>query len=59
MRAVIVPEGMNNLPVAIPVGSQTLHAVGLAYAIKYRKQRQIAMTFFGDGRLPKETSTKR
>jgi pyruvate dehydrogenase E1 component alpha subunit len=44
-----VPEGVNNLPVAIPVGSQTLHAVGLAYAIKYRKQRQIAMTFFGDG----------
>jgi len=44
-----VPEGVNNLPVAIPVGSQTLHAAGLAYAIKYRKQRQIAMTFFGDG----------
>ncbi len=44
-----VPEAVNNLPVAIPVGSQTLHAAGLAYAIKYRKQRQIAMTFFGDG----------
>ena len=44
-----VPEGMNNLPVAIPVGSQTLHAAGLAYAIKYRKQKQVAMTFFGDG----------
>ena len=44
-----VPEGLNNLPVAIPVGSQTLHAVGLAYAIKYRRQQQVAMTFFGDG----------
>ena len=44
-----VPEGLNNLPVAIPVGSQTLHAAGLAYAIKYRKQKQVAMTFFGDG----------
>jgi len=44
-----VPEGMNNLPVAIPVGSQTLHAAGLGYAIKYRKQKQVAMTFFGDG----------
>jgi pyruvate dehydrogenase E1 component alpha subunit len=44
-----VPEGLNNLPVAIPVGSQTLHAAGLAYAIKYRKKKQIAMTFFGDG----------
>jgi pyruvate dehydrogenase E1 component alpha subunit len=44
-----IPEGLNNLPVAIPVGSQTLHAVGLAYAIKYRRQQQVAMTFFGDG----------
>jgi pyruvate dehydrogenase E1 component alpha subunit len=44
-----VPEGMNNLPVAIPVGSQMLHAAGLGYAIKYRKHKQVAMTFFGDG----------
>ena len=44
-----VPEGLNNLPVAIPVGSQTLHAAGLGYAIKYRRQKQVAMTFFGDG----------
>lgn len=44
-----VPEGLNNLPVAIPVGSQTLHAAGLAYAIKYRHRQQVAMTFFGDG----------
>jgi pyruvate dehydrogenase E1 component alpha subunit len=44
-----VPEGLNNLPVAIPVGSQTLHAVGLGYAIKYRKERHVAMVFFGDG----------
>jgi pyruvate dehydrogenase E1 component alpha subunit len=44
-----VPDGLNNLPVAIPVGSQTLHAAGLGYAIKYRKKHQVAMTFFGDG----------
>ena len=44
-----IPEGLNNLPVAIPVGSQTLHAAGLAYAIKYRQKQQVAMTFFGDG----------
>lgn len=44
-----VPEGLNNLPVAIPVGSQTLHAAGLGYAIKYRRKKQVAMTFFGDG----------
>lgn len=44
-----IPDGMNNLPVAIPVGSQTLHAAGLGYAIKYRKRKQVVMVFFGDG----------
>jgi pyruvate dehydrogenase E1 component alpha subunit len=44
-----VSEDLNNLPVAIPVATQTLHAVGIAYGMKYRQQKQIAMTFFGDG----------
>ena len=44
-----IPEGVNNFPISIPVGSQALHAVGVAYAIKYRKKNQVAMTFFGDG----------
>lgn len=44
----ILPH-LNNLPVAIPVGTQTLHAAGIAYAIKYRGKRQVAMSFFGDG----------
>jgi len=44
-----IPPGLKNLPPSIPVGSQTLHAVGLAYAARYRKEKQIAMSFFGDG----------
>lgn len=44
----IAPD-QNDLPVAIPVASQLLHAVGLAWGMKYRKQPQVAMTFFGDG----------
>jgi pyruvate dehydrogenase E1 component alpha subunit len=44
-----VEEGRNDLPVAIPVGSQTLHAVGIGYGIQYRKESHVAMTFFGDG----------
>jgi len=44
-----VAADQNNLPVAIPVGSQVLHAVGLAWAIKYRKKDDVAMAFFGDG----------
>jgi pyruvate dehydrogenase E1 component alpha subunit len=39
----------NDLPVSIPVASQVLHAVGLAWAIKYRQKDDVVMTFFGDG----------
>ncbi len=44
-----VPEGVNNLPVTIPVGTQTLHAVGVGYGMKYRETDDVAMVFFGDG----------
>lgn len=44
-----IPDGLNNLPVAIPVGTQTLHAAGIAYAMKYRQEKHVAMVFFGDG----------
>ena len=44
-----IPEGQNDLPISVPVGSQTLHAIGLAWAIKYRKKDDVAMVFFGDG----------
>ena len=42
-------EGTRNLPVAVPVGTQPLHAVGLSYAIKYRGADDVVVTFFGDG----------
>jgi pyruvate dehydrogenase E1 component alpha subunit len=44
-----IPRDLNNLPVSVPVGSQTLHAVGLGMAIKYRKRKSVVMVFFGDG----------
>jgi pyruvate dehydrogenase E1 component alpha subunit len=44
-----VAEGLRNLPVAVPVSTQTLHAVGLSYAIKYREKDEVVMVFFGDG----------
>ncbi|MCK8601644.1 pyruvate dehydrogenase (acetyl-transferring) E1 component subunit alpha [Desulfoferrobacter suflitae] len=44
-----IPDGLNNLPIAIPVGTQTLHAAGIAYAMKYRQEKHVAMVFFGDG----------
>jgi pyruvate dehydrogenase E1 component alpha subunit len=44
-----IPEGQHDLPIAVPVGTQLLHAVGIAYAMSYREQEHIALTFFGDG----------
>jgi len=46
--ALLVKEG-KDLPVAVPVSSQTPHAVGIAWGMKYRKQQNVVMTFFGDG----------
>lgn len=39
----------NDLPVSVPVATQILHAVGIAWAIKYRQKDDVAMVFFGDG----------
>lgn len=44
-----VPEDAHDLPIAIPVASQIPHAVGLAYAARYRGTDQVVITFFGDG----------
>ncbi len=44
-----LPEGSNDLPTSIPVGSQILHAVGLGWAARYRQTENVAMVFFGDG----------
>jgi len=44
----IEPE-TKNLPVAIPVGTQMLHAVGIAMGMQYRESDGVVMTFFGDG----------
>ncbi len=39
----------NDLPISVPVGSQILHAAGIAWAMKYRGKDDVAMAFFGDG----------
>ena len=48
-QGVDVPEKLHNLPVAIPVGTQILHAVGLGMAMDYQDQDDVVMVFFGDG----------
>lgn len=42
-----------DFPVAIPIASQCCHAVGVAYAFKYRKQPRVAVSVCGDGATSK------
>ncbi len=42
-------EDTHNLPVSIPIASQTLHATGIAMASNIKEEDEIAITFFGDG----------
>lgn len=44
-----MPEGVNVLPISIPVGTHMLHAVGISWAMKLQKKNGVAMTFFSDG----------
>ncbi|MBM4107753.1 MAG: pyruvate dehydrogenase (acetyl-transferring) E1 component subunit alpha [Phycisphaerae bacterium] len=44
-----IPEGVNCTPICIPIGTQMLHATGLAWAFKLRKEDRVVATYFGDG----------
>lgn len=39
----------NLVPTPVPVGNQIPHAVGVAYAMKYRGDPNVVMVMFGDG----------
>lgn len=41
--------GVNTLPVAIPIATQCVHAVGLAWAGKLKSTDQVAVGYLGDG----------
>jgi pyruvate dehydrogenase E1 component alpha subunit len=44
-----IPDGQNDLPISIPVGTQMLHAVGIGYALKRERADAAVVTCFGDG----------
>ncbi len=44
-----IPEGVNMTPLSIPIGTQMLHATGIAWAYKLRKEDRAVITYFGDG----------
>lgn len=43
------PEGVNDLPFCVPIGSQLAHAVGIGMGIKTRNEKKVVLVFFGDG----------
>ncbi len=43
------PRQLNTLPIAIPVGTHMLHAVGIGWSLGRSKQRAAVLTFFGEG----------
>ncbi len=52
-RGMKIPDDMNALPVAIPVGTQIPHAVGIAWANKLMGRDSVAIVYFGDGATSK------
>ncbi|HVP11804.1 MAG TPA: pyruvate dehydrogenase (acetyl-transferring) E1 component subunit alpha [Phycisphaerae bacterium] len=44
-----VPEGMHDLPNCVPVATQCLHAAGIAWGCKLRKEKTVAVGFTGEG----------
>ena len=44
-----VPEGVNDLPICVPVASQCQYAMGIAWALKLKKTKNVCVAFIGDG----------
>src|SRR3989338_4871559 len=44
---------LKNLPISIPVGSQALHAAGIAMALGIQKKKVAVIGYFGDGATSK------
>jgi pyruvate dehydrogenase E1 component alpha subunit len=45
----IPPKGVNDLPICVPVASQCLHGMGVAWGLKLRQENAVCITFVGDG----------
>ena len=52
-RGSISPQNVNNFPIAIPVGTQTVYAAGAAFAAKLQGKKQVSAVYFGDGATSK------
>lgn len=43
------PEGLNDLPPAVPIASQCQYAMGIAWGCKLKKDNAVVLCFVGDG----------
>ncbi|QTS84162.1 pyruvate dehydrogenase (acetyl-transferring) E1 component subunit alpha [Coxiella endosymbiont of Amblyomma nuttalli] len=43
------PQVKEDLPNCVPIAAQLLHGAGVAYVVKYRKQKRAVLTICGDG----------
>lgn len=43
------PEGVNDTPIAVPIATQCLHAVGVAWGMKIKGRNDAVLTYCGDG----------
>jgi pyruvate dehydrogenase E1 component alpha subunit len=48
-RGNAIPRDLAMNPICVAIGTQTLHAVGMAWAFKLRKEDRAVLCFFGDG----------
>jgi pyruvate dehydrogenase E1 component alpha subunit len=48
-RGMKIPEGIQMFPISITVGAHMIHAVGAAMAFNIKKEKKVAITYFGDG----------
>ncbi len=44
-----LPDGLKDLPLCIPIASQLPHAVGVAYAARYKGEDSVTLVYLGDG----------
>ena len=43
------PDGVNDLPIAVPIGTQFPHAMGIAWGMKLRDDHHAVLCYGGDG----------
>ncbi|HEY7090624.1 MAG TPA: pyruvate dehydrogenase (acetyl-transferring) E1 component subunit alpha [Tepidisphaeraceae bacterium] len=48
-RGNAIPKQFCVNPLIVAIGTQTLHAAGIAWAFKMRKEKKVVLSFFGDG----------